>query len=172
MRLLHRLTGAAREEPSLPVTGAIAGVLNMLPVGYVAGSKVTGMFVFGPTIGTSLNTTCCPTPAPAISASTSIPSRYQTRTSCSPVSRKACRDHSLGGAGPLRKPAGTLRTARRRELLTVHHDATTIYLSAAIEDVAAAGLRKVVTCGTRAPGPVGPLLEPVAAAVTGELDDP
>ena len=80
MRLLHRLTGAAREEPSLPVTGAIAGVLNMLPVGYVAGilkhadvvasnvpgvprpvyvagSKVTGMFAFGPTIGTSLNTT-------------------------------------------------------------------------------------------------------------------
>jgi len=80
MRLLHRLTEAAREEPSLPVTGAIAGVLNMLPVGYVAGilkhadvvasnvpgvpgpvyvagSKVTGMFAFGPTIGTSVNTT-------------------------------------------------------------------------------------------------------------------
>jgi diacylglycerol O-acyltransferase / wax synthase len=80
MRLLHTLTGVAREEPSLPVTGAIAGALNMLPVGYlaailkhadfvasnvpgvprpvyVAGSKVTGMFAFGPTIGTSLNTT-------------------------------------------------------------------------------------------------------------------
>ncbi len=80
MRLLHRLTGAARQEPSLPVTGAIAGVLNMLPVGYlagilkhadfvasnvpgvpgpvyVAGSKITGTFAFGPTIGTSLNTT-------------------------------------------------------------------------------------------------------------------
>jgi diacylglycerol O-acyltransferase len=80
MRLLHRLTGAAREEPSLPVTGAIAGVLNVLPVGYVAGilkhadfvasnvpgvphpvylagSKVTGMIAFGPTIGTALNTT-------------------------------------------------------------------------------------------------------------------
>ncbi len=80
MRLLHRLTGAAREEPSLPVTGAIAGVLNVLPVGYVAGilkhadfvasnvpgvpqpvylagSKVTGMVAFGPTIGTALNTT-------------------------------------------------------------------------------------------------------------------
>jgi WS/DGAT C-terminal domain len=76
MRLLHRLTGAAREEPSLAVTGAIAGVLNMLPVGYVsgilkhadfvasnvpgvprpvyvAGGKVTGTFAFGPTIGTS-----------------------------------------------------------------------------------------------------------------------
>jgi diacylglycerol O-acyltransferase / wax synthase len=80
MRLLHRLTGAARDEPSLPVTGAIAGALNLLPVGYlagilkhadfvasnvpgvprpvyVAGSEVTGMFAFGPTIGTSLNTT-------------------------------------------------------------------------------------------------------------------
>ena len=80
MRLLHRLTEAAREEPSLPVTGAIAGVLNLLPVGYLggilkhadfvasnvqgiprpvhlAGSKITGMFTFGPTIGTSLNTT-------------------------------------------------------------------------------------------------------------------
>jgi diacylglycerol O-acyltransferase / wax synthase len=80
MRLLHQLIQSAREEPSLPVTGAIAGVLNMLPVGYVAGilkhadfvasnvpgvprpvyvagSKVTGMFAFGPTIGTALNTT-------------------------------------------------------------------------------------------------------------------
>jgi diacylglycerol O-acyltransferase / wax synthase len=80
MRLLHRLTEAARAEPSLPVTGAIAGVLNLLPVDYVAGilkhadfvasnvpgvptpvyvagSKVTGTFAFGPTIGTSLNTT-------------------------------------------------------------------------------------------------------------------
>ena len=80
MRLLHRLTGAAREEPSLPVTGAIAGAFNVLPVGYVAGilkhadfvasnvpgvpqpvylagSEVTGMIAFGPTIGTALNTT-------------------------------------------------------------------------------------------------------------------
>jgi len=80
MGLLRRLTEAARGEPSLPVTGTIAGVLNLLPVGfvggilkhadfvasnvpgtptpvYVAGSKITGMFAFGPTIGTSLNTT-------------------------------------------------------------------------------------------------------------------
>jgi diacylglycerol O-acyltransferase / wax synthase len=80
IRLLHRLAGAARQEPSLPVTGTIAAALNMLPVGYVAGilkhadfvasnvpgvptpvyvagSKVTGMSAFGPTIGTSLNTT-------------------------------------------------------------------------------------------------------------------
>jgi diacylglycerol O-acyltransferase / wax synthase len=80
MHLLHRVTLAAREEPSLPVTGAIAGALNLLPVGYVggilkhadflasnvpgipvpvylAGSMVTGFFPFGPTIGTSLNTT-------------------------------------------------------------------------------------------------------------------
>jgi diacylglycerol O-acyltransferase len=80
MRLLHRVTQAAREEPSLPVTGAIAGALNLLPVGYVggilkhadfvasnvpgppvpvyfAGAQVTGFFTFGPTIGTALNTT-------------------------------------------------------------------------------------------------------------------
>jgi hypothetical protein len=71
---------AAREEPSLSVTEAIAGALNTLPVGYVggilkhvdfvasnvpsapipvylAGSKITGMFAFGPTIGASVNTT-------------------------------------------------------------------------------------------------------------------
>jgi diacylglycerol O-acyltransferase / wax synthase len=80
MRLLHRITQAAREERSLPVTGTIAAALNMLPVGYVAailkhadfvasnvpgvpmpvyvaGSKITGMYAFGPTIGTALNTT-------------------------------------------------------------------------------------------------------------------
>jgi diacylglycerol O-acyltransferase len=80
MRLLRRVTNAARGEPSLSVTGAIAGALNLLPVGYVggilkhadfvasnvpgttipvylAGSKVTGFFTFGPTIGTALNTT-------------------------------------------------------------------------------------------------------------------
>jgi diacylglycerol O-acyltransferase / wax synthase len=80
MRVLHRVAMAAREEPSLSVTEAIAGALNMLPVGYVggilkhvdfvasnvpgvpvpvyfAGSKVTGMFAFGPTIGASVNTT-------------------------------------------------------------------------------------------------------------------
>jgi WS/DGAT/MGAT family acyltransferase len=80
MRLLHRVALAAREEPSLSVTGAIAGALNLLPVGYVggilkhadfvasnvpgppvpiyiAGAEVTGFFPFGPTIGTALNTT-------------------------------------------------------------------------------------------------------------------
>jgi diacylglycerol O-acyltransferase len=80
MREVHRATQAARKEPSLPVTGVIAGTLNMLPVGYVggvlkhvdflasnvtgppvpvyiAGSEITGLFTFGPTIGASLNTT-------------------------------------------------------------------------------------------------------------------
>ncbi len=80
MRVLHRVAMAAREEPSLAITEAIAGGLNMLPVGYVggilkhvdfvasnvpsapipvylAGSKVTGMFAFGPTIGASVNIT-------------------------------------------------------------------------------------------------------------------
>ncbi len=80
MRVLHRATEAARREPSLPVTGTIAGTLNLLPVGYLsgvfkhvdflasnvagpaipvylAGSKITGLSAFGPTIGASLNTT-------------------------------------------------------------------------------------------------------------------
>jgi len=80
MRLIDRVTQAARTEPSLPVTGAIAGALNLLPVGYLggvlkhadflssdvpgppvpvyfAGSEVTGFFAFGPTIGSALNTT-------------------------------------------------------------------------------------------------------------------
>ncbi len=80
MRLVHRVTEAARNEPSLPVTDAIAGALNMLPAGYVggvlkhidflasnvpgapmpiylAGSKITGFFAFGPTIGSSFNVT-------------------------------------------------------------------------------------------------------------------
>ena len=80
MRQLHHVTEAARHEPSLPVTDAIAGALNMLPASYVggvlkhidflasnvpgtpvpiyiAGGKVTGFFAFGPTIGASLNVT-------------------------------------------------------------------------------------------------------------------
>lgn len=80
MRGVHRVTQAARTEPSLSVTGAIAGALNMLPVGYVggilkhvdflasnvpgpavpgyiAGSRITGLLTFGPTIGASFNTT-------------------------------------------------------------------------------------------------------------------
>ncbi len=80
IRILHRVIRTARGEPSLPVTGLIAGALNMLPVGYVggifkrvdflasnvagppvqvylAGGKVTGLHAFGPTIGTSLNVT-------------------------------------------------------------------------------------------------------------------
>jgi WS/DGAT/MGAT family acyltransferase len=80
IRALHRVTRGARSEPSLPVTGAIAGTINLLPVGYVggilkhvdflasnvpgpsapvyvAGGKVTGLCAFGPTIGAALNTT-------------------------------------------------------------------------------------------------------------------
>jgi WS/DGAT/MGAT family acyltransferase len=80
MRQLQVVTDAARREPSLPVTDAIAGALNLLPAAYVggvlkhidflasnvpgapipvfvAGSKITGFFAFGPTIGASLNVT-------------------------------------------------------------------------------------------------------------------
>ncbi len=80
MRMLHRLTAVARSEPSLTVTDAIAEGLNLLPAGYVsgvlkhvdflasnvpgipmpvylAGSEITGIFAFGPTIGAALNVT-------------------------------------------------------------------------------------------------------------------
>ena len=137
MRLLHQLTGAAREEPSLPITGAIAGVLNMLPVGYVAGilkhadfvasnvpgvrgplyvagSKVTGTFAFGPTIGTSLNTTLL-----SYGGSCDIGINIDTAAVPDPDVLLACLQEStaeitaLGDAGPVRKPAGTVRAARR-----------------------------------------------------------
>lgn len=80
MRAVHRVVSQARAEPSLSVTGLIAGTLNLLPVGYVggilkhvdflasnvpgapvqvymAGSKVLGFHTFGPTIGASVNIT-------------------------------------------------------------------------------------------------------------------
>ncbi len=80
MRMLHRVTEVARNEPSLTVTDTIAEGLNLLPAGYVggvlkhvdflasnvpgipvpvylAGSKITGIFAFGPTIGAALNLT-------------------------------------------------------------------------------------------------------------------
>ena len=80
MRMLHRVTEAARREPSLGVTDTIAEGLSLLPAGYVggvlkrvdflasnvpgipvpvylAGSEITGIFAFGPTIGSALNIT-------------------------------------------------------------------------------------------------------------------
>ncbi len=133
MRLLHQLTRAAREEPSLSVTGAVAGVLNMLPVGYVAGilkhadfvasnvpgiprpvyvaaARSPGCSCSGPPSGPPSTPPCCPAPALAISASTSIPPRYQTRTSWSPVSRKA-QPRSQPSAASARP--GTVWAARR-----------------------------------------------------------
>lgn len=80
MREIHRVTEGIREDPALPVTDLIAGVLNLLPPSYVGGvlkhmdflasnvpgisipiflatSEVTGFYAFGPTIGTALNLT-------------------------------------------------------------------------------------------------------------------
>ncbi len=80
MRAIREITSHVHEEPSLPVTGAIAGALNLLPPAYVggvlkhvdflasnvpgspipiylAGAEVTGFFAFGPTIGAALNIT-------------------------------------------------------------------------------------------------------------------
>jgi WS/DGAT/MGAT family acyltransferase len=80
MRMVHQVGEAARDEPSLLVTDAIAEGLNLLPTGYVggmlkhidflasnvpgspvpiylAGAEVTGFFGFGPTIGSSFNIT-------------------------------------------------------------------------------------------------------------------
>jgi diacylglycerol O-acyltransferase / wax synthase len=130
MRQLHRLAEAAREEPSLPVTGTIAAALNMLPVGYVAGilkhadfvasnvpgvprpvylagSKVTGMAAFGPTIGTSLNTTLM-----SYAGTCHIGVNVDTAAVPDPDVLLACLQEStaeiaaLGAAGPERRPAG------------------------------------------------------------------
>lgn len=80
MRAIHELTSEARSEPSIPLTNAIAGALNMLPPGLVGGmlkhvdfcaSNVPGLpmplyvgearlerfYPFGPTIGAALNVT-------------------------------------------------------------------------------------------------------------------
>jgi diacylglycerol O-acyltransferase / wax synthase len=80
MRAIHDLTSEARSEPSIPLTNAIAGALNMLPRGLVGGmlkhvdfcaSNVPGLpmplyigqsrmerfYPFGPTIGAAVNVT-------------------------------------------------------------------------------------------------------------------
>jgi WS/DGAT/MGAT family acyltransferase len=80
MREIGRRCRAARDEPSLPHTNAIAGALNLLPPGiiggmlkhvdfvasnvpgftfpvYLAGAHVIGYTPFGPTIGASFNAT-------------------------------------------------------------------------------------------------------------------
>jgi len=80
VRLTHRRAGKARREPSLALTQAIAGGLNLLPRWYVAailrhvdflasdvpgvpvpvwvgGAAVTMQYAFGPTIGAGVNVT-------------------------------------------------------------------------------------------------------------------
>jgi diacylglycerol O-acyltransferase / wax synthase len=80
MRGIHESCLAARLEPAIPYTNAIAGVLNVLPRGvvggmlkhvdfiasnvpgialplYLAGERVSEWYAFGPTIGASLNVT-------------------------------------------------------------------------------------------------------------------
>ena len=80
MRMVHGVVESAREEPSNPITDTIAEGLNLLPVAYIggmlkhidflasnvpgspvpiylAGTRVTGMVAFGPTIGASFNIT-------------------------------------------------------------------------------------------------------------------
>jgi diacylglycerol O-acyltransferase / wax synthase len=132
MRLLHRLTETAREEPSLPVTDAIAAALNVLPVSYVAGilkhadfvasnvpgapmpvyvagSKITGMFTFGPTIGTSLNATLLSyagTCDIGINIDTAAVPDAHVLLAC--LHESAAEITALGGADSVRRPAGDL----------------------------------------------------------------
>jgi diacylglycerol O-acyltransferase len=96
----------ARKEPSLPITDAIASALNLLPASYLggvfkhidflasnvpgipvpvylAGSKITGFFTFGPPPERRSIERSSATAAPAISASTSTLQPCRTRTSCS-----------------------------------------------------------------------------------------
>lgn len=80
IRMLHDRAAACRDEPSIPFTNMIAGVLNLLPNGvvgsmlkhvdflasnvpgldapiYVGGARVLALYPFGPTIGAALNVT-------------------------------------------------------------------------------------------------------------------
>ena len=80
IKLIHRLTGAVRDERSLPYTQWIAGALNLMPrwyIGsvlrhvdflasdvpgipvpvYLGGALVVAQYAFGPTIGASVNVT-------------------------------------------------------------------------------------------------------------------
>jgi len=80
VRMTGWLCRAARYEEALPLSDAVAGVLNLLPSGvvgsmlkhvdflasdvpgvpvdlYLAGARVTGYYAFGPTTGAALNVT-------------------------------------------------------------------------------------------------------------------
>lgn len=80
IRVLHDRAAASRDEPAIPLTNVIAGMLNLLPSGvvgsmlkhvdflasnvpgldaplYVGGARVVGLYPFGPTIGAALNVT-------------------------------------------------------------------------------------------------------------------
>ena len=77
MQAVHEKAAAARHEASIPLTGAIAWTLNLLPNGvvggmlkhvdflasnvpgldapiFLGGAEVTGIYPFGPTIGAAL----------------------------------------------------------------------------------------------------------------------
>ena len=80
IRALHDRAASSREEPSIPFTNVIAGLLNLLPTAvvgsmlkhvdflasnvpgldapiFVGGARVLGLYPFGPTIGAALNVT-------------------------------------------------------------------------------------------------------------------
>ncbi len=80
IRTLHERAASSREEPSIPFTNVIAGLLNVLPTGvvggmlkhvdflasnvpgldapiYIGGARVSNIYPFGPTIGAALNVT-------------------------------------------------------------------------------------------------------------------
>jgi hypothetical protein len=80
MRAIHQRVAESRREPSAALTNPIAGMLNLLPRGfvggmlkhvdflasnvpglgvplYLGGARVVGLYPFGPTIGAALNVT-------------------------------------------------------------------------------------------------------------------
>ncbi|MEU7767752.1 wax ester/triacylglycerol synthase domain-containing protein [Nocardia sp. NPDC049190] len=80
MRAVHTVVGSWRREPAIPLTGAVAGALNRLPVGlltdmfkhvdflasnvpgssiplFLAGARIDRMYAFAPTLGTAVNVT-------------------------------------------------------------------------------------------------------------------
>jgi len=80
MRMIGRTCAAMREEPALPYSEAVAGVLNLLPTSvtggmlkhvdflasnvpgfptsvYIGGARIESFYAFGPTLGASTNVT-------------------------------------------------------------------------------------------------------------------
>lgn len=131
MHRIHEIVGASRHDPAVPLSGAIAGALNLLPSSYlasvfkhvdflasdvpgspipmyVAGAEIERYYAFGPTLGTALNVTlmshtntCCV----GINADTASVPDLQVMTDCIVDGF-----HAVLGVGAAQPPAATVLT--------------------------------------------------------------